>query len=90
MKKKAHKPVVHHKRKENPPFVLWMPLAALVFFIVAAVTWRVMTTSSEVSSPQNVKGASVSTSDMTKEVDSLTTPDDKAAFESLKKEVKGL
>ena len=91
MKKKAHiKKVVHHKKKENPPFVLWMPLAALVFFIVAAVTWRVMMTSELAVKQADVKGASVSAADLTREIDSLTVQDDKADFESLKKDVKGL
>ncbi len=94
MKKKSHtKPAaVHQKKKENPPVVLWMPLAALVFFIVVAVTWRVMTTSAEISSKAktDVQGASISTSDLTREVESFSIPDDKEAFESLKKDVKGL
>ncbi|MEK7592789.1 MAG: hypothetical protein AAB508_05380 [Patescibacteria group bacterium] len=94
MKKKSHtKPAaVHQKKKENPPIILWMPLAALVFFIVVAVTWRVMTTSAEISSKAktDVQGASISTSDLTREVESFSIPDDKEAFESLKKDVKGL
>ena len=88
MKKQARKPV-HHK-KANPPFVLWLPLAALVFFIVAAVTWRVMSASSPQSSPE-VNGASISVTDLQKEVESLSvSSDDKAELDSLKKDVKGL
>jgi hypothetical protein len=97
MKKKSHvKPVVHHhKKKENPPIILWMPLAALIFFIVAAVTWRVMSSSFETlglssQAKTDVQGASISTSDLTREVESFSIADDKAAFESLKKDVKGL
>lgn len=71
--------------------VLWMPLAALVFFIVAAVTWKVMSASSVQPSLPDVNGASISVQDLQKEVESLSvSSDDKAELDSLKKDVKGL
>jgi hypothetical protein len=89
MKKNVHKPVVHHK-KQNPPLVIWLPLAALVFFIVAAVTWRVMSRPS-VNPSSDVNGASVSVSTLQKEVDSLTvSADDTTELNSLKKGLQGL